>query len=282
MVRNNPRNRNSETELFKRGPTPFIQNMHPRPAQDTDLFTHTPTSRITEGPLAPRESQKQRHDGYPFTHMHTHTRTSAAETHTQRKSRPSFPPLARSRCLWLPRSLYHACDVPDIMWQVGELLIQKKQKMRPPPQMSTHQTQYVQTAGAHLMSLGGGQGSGLVTATLAMPSTWACLRQHWAHPWGSQTWKGGLSSWGRGRGLGGISATGQASQAPLAGKGGRDAVFVLGGLGVRLRSESWGFGRWLVEYTESRPSVTSPFTLAPPAVRHRVSWQLSVLGGEKP
>lgn len=28
----------------------------PRPAQDTDLFTHTPTSRITEGTL---ESQKQ-------------------------------------------------------------------------------------------------------------------------------------------------------------------------------------------------------------------------------
>ena len=107
------------------------------------------------------------------------------------------------------------------------------------------------------MSLGGGQGWGLVTATLAMPSTWACLRQRWAHPWGSQTWKGGISSWGQGRGLGGISATEQASQAPLEGKDGRDAVFVLGELGVRLRSESWDFGRWLVEYTESCPSVTS-------------------------
>ena len=138
MVRNNPRNRNSETELFIRGPSPFIQNMHPGPAQDTDLLTHTPASRIREAPLAPRESQKQRHDGYPFTHMYTHTRTPTAETHkaahtrTKRKSHPSFPPLARSWCLWPPRSLYHACDVPDITWQVGEHLIQKKQKMPHP------------------------------------------------------------------------------------------------------------------------------------------------------
>lgn len=55
--------------------------------------------------------------------------------------------------------------------------------------------------------------------------------QDWAHPRGSQTWKGGVPSWGQGRGLGSMSAPGKASRTPLEGQDGRVAASVPGELG---------------------------------------------------
>lgn len=77
--------------------------------------------------------QLQRH-----TKPHTHTYYA----HTKRESHASLPPLAGSWCLWPPQPLYQACDVPDVMCQVGQscVLIQKKQEMplpHPAPKVNT-------------------------------------------------------------------------------------------------------------------------------------------------
>ena len=65
---------------------------------------------------------------------------------------------------------------------------------------------------------------------------------------------GEITSWAQGRGLGGTSATGRASQAPLAGRG-KSSCLCAGELGVRLGPESWDSGCWLVGHTECCPSV---------------------------
>lgn len=111
-----------------------------------------------------------------YVHTHTNCRNTPSSTHTHKEKVSSFlSPTSQARCLWPPQLLSHACDVPDIiLCQVGVLLIQRRQNMPQPP-MSTHPTQYVQMAGAYIVPLGGRQGWDLSTATLATPSTWACL-----------------------------------------------------------------------------------------------------------
>lgn len=144
----------SETEIFARGPTFPYKSMHTPPSRDADLFTRAPKRtmpvRTTEalwhvhtGPQSLGSHKNTQRHGPPLTRMYTqptlaaethkaaHTHTT--HTHRKRKPHPSFPHQlghdASGHLSHWPQC--RAYDVPDIMCQVGDLLIQKKQKMPP-------------------------------------------------------------------------------------------------------------------------------------------------------
>lgn len=173
---------NSEAELLVRTPPSLIhKQVH---SHRTLTCSHTHSSHKQRhrhhSPPAP-QCPRQGHRAH--SRMNTDTRQMQKHRkqypHIQRESHPSShpqPPIARSGA---SGHLSH-CPmpmIPNIMCQVGALLIQKRPKMAPSiqPPMSTQPIQRVQMAGAHLMPLGGRQGWGPSTATLAVPSTRAYL-----------------------------------------------------------------------------------------------------------